>query len=105
MGMRRALKLIGRSSKTLKESPWAIDIAKLQTDSMEPDEVKGEASVADKPLMVVITQPWCKVCQGLVRSVNGGTLTRALLPHFVFTSVQGDAPMRTWQEEHQDYIP
>merc|ERR1712217_372405 len=36
MGMRRALKLIGRH-KEVRDSPWARDIARLQTDTMEPN--------------------------------------------------------------------
>merc|ERR1712194_416922 len=66
MGMRKALKLVGRSSKVLKDSPWSQDIAALATDSMEFDEVKKEAAKADKPLVVIITQPYCRVCSGLV---------------------------------------
>lgn len=104
-GMRKALELVGRAVKMPRQSPWANDIAEQSTESMDPMTVKAAAATADKPLMVIIWQPYCGVCQALIKKVNAGIRVRELLPNFVFTDVHGDEPMKTWQEPGEFYIP
>jgi len=104
-GMRKALEQIGRAAKMPRQSPWAADIVEQSTESMDPATVKAAAATAEKPLMVIIWQPYCGVCQALIKKVNAGTRFRELLPNFVFTDVHGDAPMKTWQEPGEYYIP
>lgn len=74
-------------------------------DNLKHNDIQEKAAAANKPFMVMISQPWCEACQVLARSINRGQKTKDLLDSFVVTIVHGEAGQKEWQEEKHDYVP
>merc|ERR1712216_487465 len=74
-------------------------------DNLKPAEIQNQALEANKPFMVLVSQPWCEACQNLVKSVNSGKETKDLLGAFVVTVAHGDDGQAAWQKPDQNYVP
>lgn len=74
-------------------------------DNLKPAEIQKQALEANRPFMVIISQPWCEACQKLVQSINEGKETKDLLSAFVVTVAHGNEGQAAWPTPGQDYVP
>jgi hypothetical protein len=101
-GMRLAIQA---GARPLRESPFDQDIAELLLETDDREAAFAAAAAAGKPLMVLITQPWCSICAGLIRSVNAGSGVRNLLPSFTTLHISKEEKVSQWMELMENYIP
>jgi len=105
-GMRKALKMTEGSWKSWFTSPFDLDIDSQVAPTSEPAEVHKLAKDSNKPLMVLVTQPWCPVCKNLIKTINGGSKVRELLPSFLFVHAgEEKKALGEWQEKGENYVP
>lgn len=74
-------------------------------ENIKPEDLHKKAIEANRPFMVVLTQEWCKACQDLVTSVNGGTHAKDLLSAFVVSHAYGEEGLENWQPREANYVP
>jgi len=58
----------------------------------------------DKPVMVLVTQPWCGACKNLKRQVNSGTNVKLELENFAVVFAEGNLG-KNWQHDGHSYVP
>eukprot|EP01062_Namystynia_karyoxenos_P028829 TRINITY_DN21779_c0_g1_i1.p2 TRINITY_DN21779_c0_g1~~TRINITY_DN21779_c0_g1_i1.p2 ORF type:complete len:174 (+),score=72.76 TRINITY_DN21779_c0_g1_i1:75-524(+) len=80
------------------------DIEKHFSKHSSRSEVFAEAEEQGKPVMVLITQPWCGACKNLKRAVNSGSKVKKLLKDFVVVHAVGDSG-KNWQDAGHGYVP
>ena len=57
-----------------------------------------------KPVMVLLTQPWCGACKSLKASINAGDKVSSAMKEFDVIHVEGDGG-QMWQENGHGYVP
>lgn len=100
------------ATRTLKKKPeeggFSPELPFSEADSV--DAVKLEVQEANKPAMVIVTQPWCGACKALKTSVNGkadpSSSLHGLMMNFVNVHAAAEAGVE-WQApgESESYIP
>jgi thiol-disulfide isomerase/thioredoxin len=79
------------------------DVASHFVTDVSRDAVFADSG-SNKPIMVLVTQPWCGACKGLKRGVNAGTEVKGLLEKFTVVHAVGDDGQQ-WQESGHGYVP
>jgi len=74
-------------------------------DNLKPEDIRRQATEANRPFMVLLTQVWCDACHDLVEAVNKGNQVKDLLDAFLVTHAYGDEGLRNWQPEGELYVP
>jgi thiol-disulfide isomerase/thioredoxin len=58
----------------------------------------------EKPVMVIVTQPWCSACKRLKQEINVGFEVKLMLGGFTIIHAAGDDG-RKWLEKGHGYVP
>lgn len=111
--MTRALDLIAKGDTQDQHHSGNFDpvhgfdksIVDMFLDNLKPQEIQQKALEANKPFLVLISQPWCEACLKLVQAVNSGKETKELLGAFVVTIAHGEDGQAAWQQPGQNYVP